>query len=92
MDAMRIQISNLTHAILYRLKGTAMDNADITVAADQMKPLVGGRIIDTVITPDSDSYGFVVRKGDETKVCWVDCDSEGNGPGWIAIQERKADV
>ena len=75
-----------------------MFSGDVTFAADQLKQLVGFKIVDTVITPDSDSYGFVVERADEIethvlgpdrKVCWVDCDPEGNGPGWLQIEEQK---
>jgi len=31
----------------------------------------------------------VVQKGKAKKVCWVDCDPEGNGPGWLQIEEKE---
>jgi len=71
-----------------------MFHEDVTYAADQLKQLVGFQIVDTVVTPDGDSYGFVVQRDPhgkpiERKVCWVDCDPEGNGPGWLQIEEQK---
>jgi NADPH-dependent glutamate synthase beta subunit-like oxidoreductase len=71
-----------------------MYDKDVTYAADQLKSLVGYQIVDTVITSDGESYGFVVQKDPhgepvEKKVCWVDCDPEGNGPGWLQIEELK---
>ena len=61
---------------------------DVTFAADLLKPLVGYKILATTITPDSSSYGFVVEKGKSRKTCWVDCDPEGNGPGWLQIEDQ----
>jgi hypothetical protein len=72
-----------------------MFSTDVEYAADQLKELVGFKIIDTVVTPDNSSYGFIVERADEVethvfgperKVCWVDCDPEGNGPGWLNIE------
>jgi len=66
-----------------------MFHEDVTYAADELKKLVGYQIVDTVVTEDGESYGFVVAKdGADKKACWVDCDPEGNGPGWISIQEN----
>ena len=74
-----------------------MYHENITYAAEQLKQLVGFKIVDTVITPDNSSYGFIVERADEIeahvlgpdrKVCWVDCDPEGNGPGWLQIEEQ----
>jgi len=74
-----------------------MFTEDVMYAADQLKQLVGFKIVDTVVTPDGESYGFVVERADEIethvlgrdrKVCWVDCDPEGNGPGWLQIEEQ----
>lgn len=62
---------------------------DVTFAAEQLKQLVGGKIVDTVVTEDNENYGFVVEVDGKEKVCWVDMDPEGNGPGWIQIQEKE---
>jgi hypothetical protein len=62
---------------------------DVSYAAEELKQLVGGKITETVMTEDKESYGFVVKtKGGAEKVCWIDCDPEGNGPGWVSIQEK----
>lgn len=56
--------------------------------------LVGGTITGVISTPDTNefSYGFIVQhgKGDNKveKRCWIDCDPEGNGPGFIQIEEE----
>ena len=74
-----------------------MYNEDVLFAAKELRKLIGFKIVDTVITEDKDSYGFVVERADEIeahvlgrdrKVCWVDCDPEGNGPGWLQIEEH----
>ncbi len=70
-----------------------MFHEDVKFAADELKKLIGWQIVDTVMTPDNESYGFIVQKDPhgepiERKVCWVDCDPEGNGPGWISVQEQ----
>jgi len=48
----------------------------------------------TVDAGDQQSFGFVVArlvggKIDQStrKTVWVDCDAEGNGPGWLNIGE-----
>ena len=69
-----------------------MYNEDVKFAAEQLKALVGFKIVDTVISDDNESYGFIVqsptvRGHTKKKVCWVDCDPEGNGPGWLQIEE-----
>jgi len=66
---------------------------DVKYAADQLKALVGWRIVATMVTEDGESYGFVVERDPhgkpiERKKCWVDCDPEGNGPGWIQIEDE----
>ena len=61
---------------------------DVKYAADQLKALVGWQIVATTITPDNESYGFVIQKDKKRKVCWVDCDPEGNGPGWLQIEDQ----
>lgn len=70
-----------------------MHSEDVKYAAEHLKQLIGFKIVDTVTTPDNESYGFVVerkalKKPYAKKVCWVDCDPEGNGPGWLQIEEK----
>lgn len=69
-----------------------MFSEDVSYAADRLKELVGWQIVGTVTTEDRESYGFIVQRDPhgkpiERKTCWIDCDPEGNGPGWIAIEE-----
>ena len=66
-----------------------MYHEDVKYAVDLLKALVGWQIVATTITPDNESYGFVVQKGKSRKVCWVDCDPEGNGPGWLQIEDEE---
>lgn len=48
--------------------------------------LVGRRIRHAVRGPDG-SFGFTL---DDGTLVWVDCDAEGNGPGWLAIEKPEA--
>ena len=69
-----------------------MYNEDVTYAAEELKKIVGWQIKDTVVTDDGESYGFIVERDPhgkpiERRVIWVDCDPEGNGPGWLSIGE-----
>ena len=71
-----------------------MDEADVKFAADELRKLIGFQIVDTVVSGDWGSYGFIVQRdpcGESIvkKACWIDCDPEGNGPGWISVEEIK---
>ena len=71
-----------------------MFEEDVKYAVKRLEKLVGWQIVGTVSTPDDTSYGFVVQRDShgtaiQKKVCWVDCDPEGNGPGWIQIEEMR---
>ena len=61
---------------------------DAKYSAEEInKRLVGGKITDVVVTPDNDAFGFIVKRPKEPAlVCWVDCDPEGNGPGFLNIE------
>ena len=38
----------------------------------------------------SPSFGMCVTlKGGKKVSVWVDCDAEGNGPGWLSIEDYK---
>jgi len=72
-----------------------MFNEDVIFAANELKKLIGYTIVDTVVTEDDSSYGFIVERDPhgkpiERRVIWVDCDPEGNGPGWLSIGEINA--
>lgn len=61
--------------------------------------LLGFTIVQAVTTPDEEdgAFGFVALKNevDENgkpvktikKIVWIDCDEEGNGPGFLNINE-----
>lgn len=53
--------------------------------------LVGGKIVESILSSSQygdESFGFKVKaKNGKTFLVWVDCDSEGNGHGWLDIQE-----
>jgi len=57
------------------------------------KNLAGTTIRKAIITEDKESFGFeVVKKAKgrgnyTTHVIWVDCDAEGNGPGWLSTDD-----
>jgi hypothetical protein len=67
-----------------------MFSEDVTYAANELKKLVGGTIVATTITEDKESYGFVVERKGKRTTCWVDCDPEGNGPGWIQMEGNES--
>ena len=49
--------------------------------------LVGGKIVGAVISADKESFGFgVLMPNKKRKIAWVDMDAEGNGPGWLSIE------
>ena len=48
--------------------------------------LIGAIITESISTPDGDAFGFKVNTPDGELLVWVDCDPEGNGPGWLAIE------
>jgi hypothetical protein len=62
---------------------------------NQLKPLIGGKIISVVHggdetgNLDEDSYALIVLmmpKRELYKV-WIDRDAEGNGPGWVVVEK-----
>jgi len=50
------------------------------------KELVGWRITKAIVATDGEDFGFVVRKGGQSRAVWVMCDPEGNGPGFLDIE------
>ncbi len=55
--------------------------------------LVGSVITGAAVSADKESFGFIFAKDPhnmpvEKKVCWIDMDAEGNGPGWISIEDK----
>lgn len=64
---------------------------DVTYIADEVgKKLVGGEITGAIRTEDDDypSWGIRVKtKKGEVFNCWIDCDPEGNGPGFMSLEQ-----
>ena len=67
-----------------------MFNGDVKFAVDQSnKKLIGTQVVGTILTPDEEAWGLQVRTQDGNELLvWVDCDPEGNGPGWLQIEEK----
>jgi hypothetical protein len=71
-----------------------MRSEDVEHAAEHLHQLIGFKIVEVMRTEDSSSYGFIVegprvRGKIKRKECWVDRDPEGNGPGWLQIENQK---
>ena len=73
-------------------------SSDARFTRDQiLKHLVGGKIIQVIQTfedgADEDHFedfaGFVVAKGNRSIHVWVQRDAEGNGGGWLALEDPK---
>lgn len=69
-------------------------STDAKYMAEQINAkLAGGQIRNAVATEDGESFGFdVVVKAEgrgnyNVLRVWVDCDAEGNGPGWLNIED-----
>jgi hypothetical protein len=68
-----------------------MFHGDIKFASDNvLKRLVGATITESILTEDGESYGFRAEKGGKSFIVWVDCDPEGNGPGWLQIEDAES--
>ena len=73
-------------------------SSDARFTRDQIvKHLVGGKITQAIQTfedgaPENyfeDFAGFVVKKGNRSIHVWVQQDAEGNGGGWLALEDPK---
>ena len=55
------------------------------------KELVGGQITEVFVTPEDEydpaGFGFIVTIKGKRKIVCVQMDPEGNGPGFLDIQE-----
>lgn len=55
------------------------------------KELIGASIVGTATNDaeydDEYCWGLVVEKNGQKLVCWIDADPEGNGPGFMQIEE-----
>lgn len=49
--------------------------------------LIGATITGAAVVPGDVDFGLELRLRDGTRaVAWVQCDAEGNGPGWLALE------
>jgi hypothetical protein len=70
-------------------------STDVEFMVKEINTKLGGfQIKGAVISDDKESFGFVVwsdphGKPIVRKTVWVDCDAEGNGPGWLSIEKQK---
>ena len=73
-------------------------SSDARFTRDQIvKHLVGGKITQAIQTfedgaPEEhfeDFAGFIVKKGNRSIHVWVQRDAEGNGGGWLALEDPK---
>jgi len=64
---------------------------------DQLKKFVGYEIVSICEDPENNSYGLVIERSDDIDAAalganrtllWIDCDPEGNGPGFVSIEEN----
>lgn len=64
---------------------------DARYCLEQCKKLIGYQIVSICEDPENNSYGLMVEKIDgpktDAKLCWIDCDPEGNGPGFLQIED-----
>jgi hypothetical protein len=69
-------------------------STDVQYMSKQIiKNLVGWAIVGAAVDEDGESFGFIIGRRDpktkkyERKTIWVDCDAEGNGPGWLNMED-----
>ena len=60
-----------------------------------IKKLMGWQIVGAALSGDHESFGFVISRDPhgkpiQRKTVWVDCDAEGNGPGWLSVEGEGA--
>ena len=50
--------------------------------------LVGATIVGAISSKydDDESFGLLVKRDNTEFPVWVDCDAEGNGPGWLSFE------
>lgn len=69
-----------------------MFGEDVEYAKEQCKKLIGYQITGICEDLENESYGLVVERinpkdAHDKKLCWIDMDPEGNGPGWIQVED-----
>ena len=57
------------------------------MAEEISEKLVGCRIMSALLSEDSESFGLLLAGKKGPIQVWVNCDPEGNGPGWLSIEE-----
>ena len=62
---------------------------DAKYMIDRVIPeLIGATIVGAVIDENDEFYGLrLALPGKTDHVAWINCDAEGNGPGWIDVAE-----
>lgn len=52
------------------------------------KKLVNATIVGAAVDQHDEFFGLVVEGPDMPRqIVWVQCDAEGNAPGWLAIEK-----
>ncbi len=72
-----------------------MRDSEVRYTAEYLKKnrVIGGRVVDVEVLDGDDPLAcLVVERADGTEVLlWIMCDPEGNGPGWIDVQDVDED-
>ena len=59
---------------------------DADYNAKECEQFVGKKVTSVVVDEDHEFMGLQFDNG---KIAWVQCDPEGNGPGFLAIEKSK---
>ena len=67
---------------------TAQQVSEAKYLADNViLPLVGYRITGAAVDQDDEFAGVILeKKGEAKQIAWVQCDPEGNGLGFLAVE------
>jgi hypothetical protein len=60
---------------------------DVEYFAEDAEVLVGGMVVGIIVDTDNEFFGLAVRKNDKKYHVWVLQDPEGNGTGFLDIEE-----
>jgi len=63
-----------------------MKNNNVQYFGEKIIPLIGAKVTGIADGGD-DEFGLIVKKNGKETVLLVQQDAEGNGPGWLTIQE-----
>jgi len=61
---------------------TDIDRAETDARLDELKPILGQRIISLIEDDTNGSFGFETENGTEV---WIQMDPENNGPGFANV-------